>query len=168
MRFDCVLLITIFEIAAFILRNSDGMHGKWKILGKIVLCDNNLFIMNTKRMLIFHGPLYSLTMILVFKHIYNTYYSEKNDERHYATSPEMRMTSVISLHSNVTSDNAVACLYSKRQIFNFVYFHSSTLKWPSRWITGIFQHINNSLYKHFYVICIIALEITWLIVVIIL
>ena len=30
-------------------------------------------------------------------------YSEKNDERHYETSPEMQMTSVISLHSNVTS-----------------------------------------------------------------
>ena len=30
-------------------------------------------------------------------------YSKKNDERHYAASPEMRMTSVIMLHSNVTS-----------------------------------------------------------------
>ena len=30
-------------------------------------------------------------------------YPEKNVERQYVTSPEMRMTSVISLHSNVTS-----------------------------------------------------------------
>ena len=31
------------------------MHSKWKILGKIVLCDNNLVIINTKEILIFHG-----------------------------------------------------------------------------------------------------------------
>ena len=30
-------------------------------------------------------------------------YSDKNDERHYAMSPEMWMTSVIRLHSNMTS-----------------------------------------------------------------
>ena len=30
-------------------------------------------------------------------------YSKKNNERQYARSPEMRMTSVIRLHSNVTS-----------------------------------------------------------------
>ena len=30
-------------------------------------------------------------------------FSEENDERHNATSPEMRMTSVIRQHSNVTS-----------------------------------------------------------------
>ena len=30
-------------------------------------------------------------------------FSEEHDERHYATSPEMRMTSVIRQHSNVTS-----------------------------------------------------------------
>ena len=41
-------------------------------------------------------------MILVFKQIYNTKVLRKNDERHYATSTEMRMTSVIRLHSNMT------------------------------------------------------------------
>ena len=42
-------------------------------------------------------------MILVFKHIYNISILVKNVERQYATSPEMRMTSVIRQHSNVTS-----------------------------------------------------------------
>ena len=44
---------------------------KWKILGKIILC-NNLVIINTKRILIFYRVKYSLTMILVFKQIFNT------------------------------------------------------------------------------------------------
>ena len=34
-------------------------------------------------------------MILVFKQIYNIIILVKNDEQQYATSPEMRMTSVI-------------------------------------------------------------------------
>ena len=42
-------------------------------------------------------------MILVLKQIYDTIFLRKNYERDYATSPEMRMTSVIRLHSNVTS-----------------------------------------------------------------
>ena len=36
--------------------------------------------------------------------------------------------------------------------WNFVYFHSGTLKWPSRWISGIFRNNNGSLYKLIYCI----------------
>ena len=89
-------------------------------------------------------------MIPVFKQIYNTIILRK-------------MMNVI-MQRDV--DNADKCLFSKRQMFNLVYFHSDTLKWQSRWILVIFQNNNSSFYKHFYVLCIPLLEITWLIVVI--
>ena len=50
---------------------SEGMHSKWKSLEKIVLCDSNLVIIDTKKKKIFHRVLYSLTMHLVFEQICN-------------------------------------------------------------------------------------------------
>ena len=63
-----------------------------KIPGKIILYDNNLVIINTKTISIFHGVKYSLTMILVFKQIY---FLRKTMNDRYYTSLEMQMTSVI-------------------------------------------------------------------------
>ena len=42
-------------------------------------------------------------LLFCFKQIYKSIIPKKNHERHYATSPEMQMTSVIKLHSKATS-----------------------------------------------------------------
>ena len=102
MCLDCVLSIAVFEIAAFILKlrryaqliedprknsslRQQLFHHKYK--------EN----FNISRSLIFFNNDSCLQTNLQHN------YFEKNAERHYATSPEMRITSVISLHSNVTS-----------------------------------------------------------------
>ena len=76
MCLDCVSSITVFK-KLHLFWNADGMHSKWNILGKIILRDNNLAIINTKKIFIYHGVDYSLTMILVFKQIYNTFFLKK-------------------------------------------------------------------------------------------
>ena len=48
-----------------------------KILEKIVLYNCNIFIIDIKIKLIFRRVLYSLTMILVFKQIYNIIFLRK-------------------------------------------------------------------------------------------
>ena len=79
---------------------SDGMYNKWKSLEKIVLCDSHHIykekINISQSFIIFNNESCFQT------HLQHNYH-EKNVERQYVTSPEMRMTSVISLHSNVTS-----------------------------------------------------------------
>ena len=70
-------------------------------------------------------------------------YSEKNYERHYATSPEMRMTSVIRPIAMWRWQRR-RMFICKRQMFYFVYFHSGTLRWAFRWISGIFQNNNSN------------------------
>ena len=50
---------------------SYGMYSNWKMLGKIVLCDNNFFITDTKKKKYFTEFNISFTMIIVFKQIYN-------------------------------------------------------------------------------------------------
>ena len=98
----CVLSIAVFEIAVFIVKiqrhvqlmedprknssvRQQPCHHKYK--ENFNISRSVIFFYNDS---CFHTNL---------KHNY----SEKNDVRHYATSPEMRMTSVIRLHSNVTS-----------------------------------------------------------------
>ena len=79
---------------------SDGMHNKWKSVEKIVLCDSHHRykekINISQSFIIFNNESGFQT------HLQHNHH-EKNVERQYVTSPEMRMTSVISLHSNVTS-----------------------------------------------------------------
>ena len=98
--FDCALSITVFEIAVLKIqryaqfmedpsKNSHARqrlcHHKYKdnfdISLKLIFFDNDSRFQTNQQ----HK------------------YHEKNDARHYATSPEIRMTSVIRLHSNVPS-----------------------------------------------------------------
>ena len=101
MYLDCVLSIAVFEILAAVFISKIQFYAEFiELIGKIVLCDNNFVIINTNKILIFHGVFNNNSCFQTsLPHIY----SEKNDERYYATSPEMRMTSVIRLHSNMTS-----------------------------------------------------------------
>ena len=102
MCLDFVLSIVFLEMAVFLLkiqRYAQLMEEP----RKIVLCDSNLVIIDTKKkihisqsFIIFDNESCFLT------HLQHNYLV-KNVERQYVTSPEMRMTSVISLHSNVTS-----------------------------------------------------------------
>ena len=57
MSLDCSLFMVILEIA---------------VSRKIVTCDRNLVIMNTKKFLIFIDRVCCLAINLVFKQIYNT------------------------------------------------------------------------------------------------
>ena len=82
---------------------SNGMHSKWKSLEKIVLCDSNLVIIDTKEKINISQSFIIFNNESCFQTHLQHNYHEKNVERQYVTSPEMRMTLVISLHSNVTS-----------------------------------------------------------------
>ena len=76
------------------------MHNKWKSVEKIVLCDSHHRYkekINSSQSFIFFNSESGFQTHLQHN------YPEKNVERQYVTSPEMRMTSVFSLHSNVTS-----------------------------------------------------------------
>ena len=79
------------------------MHSKWKSLEKIVLCDSNLVIIDTKKKINISQSFIIFNNESCFQTHLQHNYPDKNVERQYVTSPEMRMTSVISLHSNVTS-----------------------------------------------------------------
>ena len=59
MCLECVLSNAIIEMAVFLLK-MHSMHSKWKILEKIVLCDSNLVIIDTKKKIIFHTEFYIL------------------------------------------------------------------------------------------------------------
>ena len=102
MCLDCVLSITVFEIYAFNLKlwryaqymedprknssvRQQPFHHKWKENFKISW--SIIFLSNDS----------------CFQTNLQHNYFEKNNERHCATSPEMRMMSVIRLHSNATS-----------------------------------------------------------------
>ena len=102
MYLDCVLSIAVFEIAVFIVKirryaqlmedprknssvQQQHFHHKYKENSNI-----------SRSLIFFNNDSWLQTNI-------QHNYSEKNNERHYAMSPETRMTSVIRLHSNVTS-----------------------------------------------------------------
>ena len=55
----------------------------------------------------------------------------------------------------------ITSLDRKRKMLNFVYFHLGRLNWLSGCIPSIFQSNNSSLYRHFYVLCIPSLELSW-------
>ena len=104
------------------------MHSKWKILEKIVLYDNNHVIIYTKTILIFHGVWYCFNNDSVFKQIYYTIILRKT------------MNVITQRHRKCGWRQWLACIAPWRrircsmfiQLFNFVYFHSGTLKWPCR------------------------------------
>ena len=100
----CVLSTTVFEIAMFIVK----IQQHAQLMERLDDLRKNSSVRQAGHHK--YGETFNISRSVIFFNNDSCFqtnlqhnYSEKNNEHHYATSPEMGMTSVIRLHSNVTS-----------------------------------------------------------------